>query len=137
MTAPCDACAAGVHCFGRCPCCCREPESGRLAAIRGVLDYCLTSETADRQTALERIEQIVGSTRTASGIEPGGGAYLTPADLGTVLDALDVAAVERRYRAANCEECDADPADLCGTCDHRLTVASYYDTLAEQLGGAQ
>lgn len=41
----------------------------------------------------------------------------------TVLDALDVAADAKRDRAANCPDCDASPAELCGTCEWRLACA--------------
>jgi hypothetical protein len=64
--------------------------------------------------------------------EPGG-AYLTPADMRTVLEALDVAADYKRDRAANCADCDASPADLCGTCEWRLHVADGYDALTRRL----
>jgi hypothetical protein len=64
--------------------------------------------------------------------EPGG-AYLAPADLRTVLDALDVAADYKRDGAANCGDCDASPADLCSTCEWRLLLADGYDALARRL----
>jgi hypothetical protein len=60
-----------------------EPEPGKLGAIRAVLD-AFDWEHYDRQYALERIEQIADGSRTASGAEPGGGAYVTPADLQTL-----------------------------------------------------
>jgi hypothetical protein len=41
----------------------------------------------------------------------------------TVLDALDVAAEYKRDRAATCADCEASPAELCGTCDWRLARA--------------
>ena len=66
-----------------------------------------------------------------------GGAFLTPADLRTVLDALDVAADYKRDRAANCPDCDADPSDLCGTCSWRLHLADGYNALARRLGDHQ
>jgi hypothetical protein len=58
---------------------------------------------------------------------------LAAADVATVLDALDVAADYKRDRAATCPDCDASPADLCGTCEWRLTVADGYDALAERI----
>jgi hypothetical protein len=61
---------------------------------------------------------------------------LTPSDRRTVLDALDVAADCKRDRAASCPECDARPADLCGTCESRLARAGEYDALAARIGGA-
>jgi hypothetical protein len=66
-----------------------------------------------------------------------GSAVLSGADLATVLDALDVAADYKRDRAACCPDCDADPADLCGTCEWRLHVADGYDDLARRIGGTQ
>jgi hypothetical protein len=62
-----------------------------------------------------------------------GGAVLEAAQLGTVLDALDVAADYKRDRAAGCPDCDASPAELCGTCEWRLARADEYDALAEAL----
>jgi hypothetical protein len=64
--------------------------------------------------------------------EPGG-TYVAPADVDTVLDALDVAAECKRDRAANCADCDASPADLCDTCEWRLHVADGDDALARRL----
>ena len=58
---------------------------------------------------------------------------LTPAQLATVLDALDVAAEYKRDRAAACGDCDASPAELCGTCEWRLARAGEYDALAGAL----
>jgi len=63
------------------------------------------------------------------------GQALTGEQLATVLDALDVAADYKRDRAATCPDCDADPADLCGTCEYRLATADEYDALAEALRG--
>ena len=76
-----------------------EPEVSRIAAIRAIFD-AFDWETGDRQYALEKIDQIAAGSRVASGTESGGGAYLTPADLVTVLDALDQAADRKRDRAA-------------------------------------
>lgn len=106
--------------------------STRLTAIRGVLDYCLNSETADRQVALERIEQIVNASRTASGIEPDGSASLLRADVPTVLLALDEAAEHVRDAIDMCAE---DHSAGCSTCDHRRARAESYDALAAILGG--
>jgi hypothetical protein len=113
-----------------------EPEPSKLAAIRGVLTYWDADATGARE-ALERIEQIAQGSRTASGPEAGSGAYLTEPDLRTVLDALDVAADYKRDRAACCPDCEASPADLCGTCEWRLHVADGYDDLARRIGGTQ
>lgn len=112
-----------------------EPEGGKLAAIRAVLAE-FDWETDDRQYALERIDQIATGTRVESGPEPGGGAYLVPADLVTALAALDQAADRKRARAAGCPDCMAHPADLCDGCDRNLAQAVAYDALAAKLGGA-
>lgn len=66
-------------------------EASKLAAIRDVLAR-FDWGTDDRQLALERIDQIAGATRTASGPELSGGAYISPQDLGAVLGALQTAA---------------------------------------------
>ena len=63
-----------------------------------------------------------------------GNLDLTQAEIATVLDALDVAADYKRDRAASCPDCDASPADLCGTCEWRLAVADEYDALAARIG---
>jgi hypothetical protein len=60
---------------------------------------------------------------------------LTPAQLATVLDALDVAADYKRDRVATCPDCEASPAELCGTCEWRLTAAEGFDALAVVLRG--
>jgi hypothetical protein len=57
--------------------------------------------------------------------------------LAAVLDALDFAADELRDRVANCGDCDAHPADLCGTCENRLARAGGWDTVAGTLRGQQ
>lgn len=91
------------------------PEGGRLAAIRGVLD-AFDWEHDDRQLALERIEQIAGGSRTASGTDPGGTTTIILADLPTVLGALAAAA---------------------GCCERHLSrpeVAAAYRSLGKQLG---
>lgn len=111
-------------------------EPGKLAGIRAVLER-FDWERDDRQLALERIEQIATGSRTASGPELEGGAYVTKDDLRTVLDTLDVAADYKRDRAANCPDCDTSPADLCGTCEYRLQAADTYDALAERVTGGQ
>jgi hypothetical protein len=63
----------------------------------------------------------------------GPAASLTRDQLRTVLDALYVAADYKRDRASTCADCDASPADLCGTCEWRLAVADEYNALAESL----
>jgi hypothetical protein len=113
-----------------------EPEPSRIAAIRAVLAEFDWGHD-DLQYALERVDQIANSTRVDSGIEPGGGAYLTPVDLVTVLAALDQAADRKRDRAEECSNCDFDPqSPLCPGCEHGLAQADAYDTLAAKLGGA-
>jgi len=72
-------------------------------------------------------------TDSSEAVSPDGSAALRPADLGLVLDALDVAADYKRDRAATCPDCDASPADLCGTCEWRLQQADEYDALAEKI----
>ncbi len=109
-------------------------EAAKLAAIREVLAR-FDWQVDDRQIALERIDEIAGATGTATGPELSGGAYISPADLATMLDALDVAAEYKRDRAAICPDCDASDADLCGTCEWRLQVADGYDALARRLEG--
>jgi hypothetical protein len=63
-------------------------------------------------------------------------AALTPPQLATVLDPLDVAADYKRDRAATCPDCEASPAELPGTCEWRLAQAGEYDQLAETLRGS-
>lgn len=109
--------------------------SSRLAAIRGVLEETLNSETADRQAALERIEQITTASRTESGIEPGGSASLLSADVATALHALAVAADASRHRAAMCAYCGFYPARRCARCEELLARADGYDALTVKLGG--
>src|SRR5258708_27339791 len=99
-----------------------EPGAGRLAVIRGLLES-FDWETGDTQYMLERVEQVAGSSRTESGVEPGGTAYLTAADLATAFEALDLAAEYKRDRAARCADCDPSPAELCTTCESRLARA--------------
>lgn len=110
-----------------------EPE-GRLTAICGILE-AFDWDAGDRQIALERIEQIATASRTASGIEPGGSATITPADLPTVLAALSEAADDKRDRAASCPDCPHTEGGLCTTCDWRLTQAAGYEALAATLQG--
>lgn len=123
VTGECDSDPAAV-----------EVVSASLTAIRGVLEYCLGSETADRQVALERIEQILNASRTTSGVEPGGSASLLPADVATVLSALDEAAEYVRDAIGACTE---DHSAGCSTCDHHRARAGSYDALAAKLGGAR
>ena len=52
-----------------------------------------------------------------------------------MLDALEVAAEYKPGRVATCPDCDASPAELCGTCEYRLSRAEEYDALAEVLRG--
>jgi hypothetical protein len=103
-----------------------EPEAGKLAGIRAVL-AAFDWEFDDRQLALEHIERIAGG--------PGDAIVQPPAQLSTVLAALDDAAEHLRERAACCAECEASPADLCDGCALRLSRADDYDALAGRLGG--
>lgn len=112
------------------------PEGGKLAAIRGLLD-AFDWEVGEARKLIERIEQIAGSSRTGSGIEPGGAGYLTPADLGTVRGALADAAVLLSQRALSpCDGCTASPGDLCEPHSGDLAQADAYRSLAAKLGGA-
>jgi hypothetical protein len=61
------------------------------------------------------------------------GVAIDSDDLATVLDALDVAADHKRDRVDTCSDCDVDPSDLCAACEHRLDLASEYDSLADRL----
>jgi hypothetical protein len=109
-------------------------EPAKLAAIRAVLGQVLNDEFADRQYALERIEQIAGTSRTASGPELGGGAYVSAADLGGVLAGIADAASYLEY-VPECEDCDASPSDLCEPHAAELDTAAAYRALWARLGG--
>ena len=80
---------------------------------------------------------VAGLIRRAAAGRPSPACYLTRAEAGIVLEALDVAAEYKRDRAASCPDCDRSPADLCGTCESRLARADDYDALAAKLGGAR
>ena len=58
---------------------------------------------------------------------------LGPAQLGTVLMALDEAGDHQRDQAANCADC---PDRSCGNCQHRLRQARSYNAVAAWLGRA-
>ena len=60
---------------------------------------------------------------------------LDAGQLGTMLDALDVAADYKRDRAAGCPDCPHTEGGVCGTCEWRLARAAEYDALAEALRG--
>jgi hypothetical protein len=62
-----------------------------------------------------------------------GNCDLTGEEIRTVFDALDVAADYKRDRAAHCPDCEASPAERCGTCEWRLAMADEYDRLAGTL----
>ena len=64
-------------------------------------------------------------------------AKLAAGDLGTVLEALDVAADRKRDLVEVCGDCQYDPDGRCGTCTSRLERADAYDALAAKLGGAR
>jgi hypothetical protein len=70
-------------------------------------------------------------------IRPDGSANLSHAEVQTVLSALKDGADYKRGRAAACPDCDAHPADLCGTCEWRLARADEYDAVGRGLGGGQ
>lgn len=106
--------------------------SGKIEAIRGALNGISASGTGP-WSALDRIRQIITGSRTMSGLEPGGSASIVGTDVRTVRLALDEAASHLRDRVAGCPDCDADPSDLCGTCDTRLARISAYDALARLL----
>ncbi|MGO9080457.1 MAG: hypothetical protein ACLQDY_15670 [Streptosporangiaceae bacterium] len=112
------------------------PEPGRLAAIRGVL-AAFDWEHDDRQYALERIEQIAGSSPVAPAADPGGTATVGPADLPVVLGALEDAAELLEQRAAHwCEACETTPAE-CDLHQADLDAAGRYRALASTMGGAR
>jgi hypothetical protein len=78
--------------------------------------------------------EIRGS-RTASGVDAGT-ATILPADLPTVLGALDDAATLHRERAeAYCEACVTHPAGACDSHIDDLDQAEAYQALAARLGG--
>jgi hypothetical protein len=109
-----------------------EPEPGKLAAIRQVLaDF--DWERDDRQYALERIDQIAGASRAASGPELGGGAYISPADLPVLGHAL-ADATTYRDPAGVCPDCDKHPAALCADHAEDLNRTDAYLALARELG---
>ncbi len=63
---------------------------------------------------------------------------LAPAELGTVLDGLAVAAEYRRYRASlTCQACAEHPAELCEDHQADLDAAEAYEDLAARIGGAR
>jgi hypothetical protein len=63
-------------------------------------------------------------------------AALTGAQRATVLDALDVAAEYRQYRASlTCEECAREPGGLCAGRAADLDRADEYGAVAEALQG--
>jgi hypothetical protein len=111
-----------------------EPEPAKLAAIREVLAHWDADSMGARET-VGRIEDIADATGTATGPELSGGAYISAADLGTILDALIVAADHKRGIAAYCADCDQADSDLCPDCDTRLDGAGQSGELAERLGG--
>lgn len=112
-------------------------EPGTLAVIRGVLAHWDAGTMGNRE-AVERIDQIATGTRTASGPELGGGAYLTGPDLATALAALGDAADWHEYRASlTCADCAAHRAELCDDHGAGLDAAGAYRQLARMLGAGQ
>lgn len=65
------------------------------------------------------------------------GRALSPGQMRTVLDALDVAAEYKRERVAGCPDCEVHPAGLCTTCEMRLEQADAYGRVAGEIGGGQ
>jgi hypothetical protein len=84
----------------------------------------LMSELAETRRQLGQVLAVADQARP-----------LTGAHLNTVLDALEVAAEYKRDLAATCPDCEAHPAELCGTCEYRLATADGYDALAATLRG--
>ena len=111
----------------------RDLDSGRLAAILGVLD-AFDWETGDRQAALEKIEQIAITSRVATGVDIGGSAVILPGDLVTLRQALGDALMFRDQRTAGwCPSCrSAD--DMCPACVTDFVAISEYEALAAVLG---
>jgi hypothetical protein len=65
-------------------------------------------------------------------------AVLTPEQRKVVLDALEVAAEYRRYRASlTCEACATSPTEVCPDHATDLDRAEEYDHLVGQIGGAR
>lgn len=110
--------------------------SGKVEAIRGTLDRIGRDGTGP-WPALEKIRQIINGSRTCSGPEPGGSLSIIAADAAAVLDGLRVAADLLDHWVAGCQDCNADPSELCPECDGRLTQARRFRALAEQLGSEQ
>jgi hypothetical protein len=81
------------------------------------------------------IAGLVGRAHAAGAAILAGNAGLTPDQLATALDALDVAADYRRDRVETCPDCPGRPEGLCSTCEWRLDRADEYDALARDLGG--
>ena len=79
----------------------------------------------------------------AAGVEEAKAAPLAPAatldhgQAATALDALEVAAEYRRYRASlTCEDCAASPTEVCAGHETDLDRADEYDTLAGRIAEA-
>ena len=110
-----------------------EQKARRTAAAAALADY-----RRDEQKDSGELVWAMWAGRLAAALEsvlaipPAG---LPPAQLATVLDALEVAADYKRDRAATCPDCESSPAGLCGTCEWRLARADEYDALAEALRG--
>lgn len=109
-----------------------EVAARRTAAAALLADYQRAAQTADVA------ERAMWGARLADALvyllaaPPAG---LPPAQLATVLDALDFAADELRDRVANCGDCDQHPAGLCETCANRLARAEGWDKTAGALRG--
>jgi hypothetical protein len=110
-------------------------DAGRLAAIRAVLAR-FGWQAGDRQQALEQIGQIVSASHAGSGPGPGGAAVITPADLGTLRQAL-ADAIAWRTPPTSCPACQAYPYYPEGRCDDHtadLDQAGAYLQLVAELG---
>lgn len=115
----------------------RDPDSGKLAAILGVLD-AFDWATGDTQYALEKVEQIAISSRVVTGIDPGGQAVILPDDLAIVLAALaDASQLRVDLAGAPCGGCEDSASDLCPAHEADLDRAGAYRELASRIGGAR
>jgi hypothetical protein len=82
-------------------------------------------------------EAIALAADDSTGVWLDGSATLTPADVKTVLGALDDGSEYKRDRANGCPDCAFTEGGLCAACDSRLATATAYDVLARTLRGAR
>ena len=86
---------------------------------------------ADHLAALLRVLDLIMGA-------PARHTALTPGQAATVMDALDVAAGYREYRASlTCEACATHPAEVCGDHQADLGAVDAYRALAREIGGHQ